>query len=185
MQLCSLVITLILVRIVWLGEGGTLWRAKWTRRGQKEPHPSITRVDKGGLNNKKKSWMRPRKLFFRDARRRDRSPTPSGEWSFPPAHLWLFSFSTFLSRLKLLPQFWCVSAQTWAQSRREQGERHREWVSARGESERSGPLFLCLMRGALRGELEGMLWHASRQRSEKLHHKTLGITYQWASEEVR
>ena len=48
-----------------------------------------------------------------------------------------------------------------------EGERHRETEVARREreSERSGPLFLCLMRGALRRELEGMLRHASSQRS--------------------
>lgn len=64
MQLCLFVISRILVCIVRLGEGGTLWRAKWTRRGQKEPHPSITRVDKGGLHNKK-AGCAPFKLFPR------------------------------------------------------------------------------------------------------------------------
>lgn len=72
--------TLLCCIVVWLWEGGTLWRAKWTRRGQKEPHPSITRVDKGGLHNTKLDV--PSQTFLHDARRRAHSKKPpAGELS--------------------------------------------------------------------------------------------------------
>lgn len=149
--------------VVWLWEGGTLWRAKWTRRGHKEPHPSITRVDKGDSTTQ--SWKWPLANFF--------SPQPPAatclharRWVFPSL---LHTWSHFISRReKVADCSWCVSAQSWAQSGRGGIERHRETQAARRESERSGPLFLCLMRGALRGELAGMLRHASPQLSAAL-----------------
>lgn len=155
--------------VVWLWEGGTLWRAKWTRRGHKEPHPSITRVDKGGLHNTKLD-VATRKLFLPSPSRRDARTAGCPQVSRPPpSPLLLHTWSHFVSRReKVADCSWCVSAQSWAQSGRGGIERHRETQAARRESERSGPLFLCLMRGALRGELAGMLRHASPQLSAAL-----------------
>lgn len=151
--------------VVWLWEGGTLWRAKWTRRGHKEPHPSITRVDKG--DSITQSWKWPLANFF--------SPHPHAATRVQPgARRWVFppyctpGATLFPGEKKVADCSWCVSAQSWAQSGRGGIERHRETQAARRESERSGPLFLCLMRGALRGELAGMLRHASPQLSAAL-----------------
>lgn len=116
-----------------------------------------------GLHNTKLE-VATRKLFLPSASRRDAPTRP--QVSFPSL---LHTWSHFISRReKVADCSWCVSAQSWAQSGRGGIERHRETQAARRESERSGPLFLCLMRGALRGELAGMLRHASPQLSAAL-----------------
>lgn len=158
--------------VVWLWEGGTLWRAKWTRRGQKEPHPSITRVDKGGLHNTKLDV--PSQTFFfccfplllPTSPRRAHSPQVSRP---PPCAAHLERSSEFSFQLKVAAVVGASALKLEQQSRREgegegEGERHRGAVAAGRESERSGPLFLCLMRGAVRAQLEGMLRHAPPRR---------------------
>lgn len=117
--------------VVWLWEGGTLWRAKWTRRGQKEPHPSITRVDKGGLHNTKLDV--PSQTFS----------TTHGDartTNHPQVSCLLHLLATLERFSNLFPvksccYSWCVSAQTWAQSRRER-ERDIEKQRQRGERDR-------------------------------------------------
>lgn len=153
-----------LVCIVWLGEGGTLWRAKWTRRGQKEPHPSITRVDKGGLHNKKAGCALSN--FFRDAWRRGRSPAPSGEWSSVLCRAPVAGFPFDISFPSKVAA--AVGASALKLEHKAGESRARDIGNEERASERSGPLFLCLMRGALRGQLEGMLWHAPPQRTGRI-----------------
>lgn len=168
--------------VVWLWEGGTLWRAKWTRRGHKEPHPSITRVDKGGLHNTKLN-VATRKLFLPSPSRRLSCPAGRPQVSVSsPLRTWSHFVS---SRGKVTDCSWCVSAQSWAQSGRGGIERHRETQAARRESERSGPPFLCLMRGAFRGQLAGMLRHASRQLSAALAARCPEWIAEWSWLQVR
>lgn len=154
--------------VVWLWEGGTLWRAKWTRRGQKEPHPSITRVDKGGLHNTKLDVPSQTFSTTHGKARRASSPQVSCLRAgyclcfLPRSDFWIY----FQLKVAAVVGASALKLEHKAGGERERDiEKYRQQGGRERESERSGPLFLCLMRGALRRELEGMLWHASPKRT--------------------
>lgn len=100
--------------------------------------------------------MRPLKLFSADAHATPQpqvSPPPPGTPLPAPGCVFRLHFQS-----KVTACSWCVSAQTWSTKRPREVERHRETVAGRRReraSQRSGPLFLCLMRGALRRQLAG------------------------------
>lgn len=167
--------------VVWLWEGGTLWIAKWTRRGQEEPHPSITRVDKGGLHNTKLDV--PSQTFSTthgDAHRANHPQVSCPLTSLAP----LEPFSN-LFPVKSCCCSWCVSAQTWAQSRRER-ERDIEEQRQRGEREREerSPFPLSDV-----GRFEERTWGDAQARifitRNNTQHMILRIICQWALVEVR
>lgn len=164
-QICFIACPLsnIVSVVVWLWEGGTLWRAKWTRRGQKEPHPSITRVDKGGLHNTKLDVPSTNFFFFSSTAHGSAQPAsrPAGECVSVPARFAPFLLHTskvnFQSKVAAVVD--ASALQTWTQSRRQEGERHRETTAARRERERSGPPF----------PLSDARWGEKLRRCSKTH----------------
>lgn len=160
---------IVLCIVVWLWEGGTLWRAKWTRRGQKRA-PSIyhTCRQRGTPQHKARCALSNFFFFLQPTAARAQEADCPGELS-PSGTLSLLSilerYLWNLFPVKSCGCSWCVSAQTWAQSRRER-ERELEKSRQQGRREREGArgAVPCsfVWCGSLWGEnLRGMLTHAS------------------------
>lgn len=160
---------IVLCIVVWLWEGGTLWRAKWTRRGQKRA-PSIYHTCRQRGTPQHKARCALSNFFFfptTDSSARTGSRLP--RWVVSKRHT-VFAFNPRAIFWNLFPVkscgcSWCVSAQTWAQSRRER-ERELEKSRQQGRREREGArgAVPCsfVWCGSLWGEnLRGMLTHAS------------------------
>ena len=144
LQRCSLFLGPVLLRaeLFDFERAGLFGERNELGAAKKEPHPSITRVDKGGLHNTGRDV--PSQTFFSFFPRRTGTRAQQNhlqvslsllDSAFAPSEQFQVLFS-----VKSCGCSWCASAQNLSTKQEREGERHRDRGRERGrEGEERSP----------------------------------------------